>query len=123
MTRSPRLCPSWTMVRTISALSRRRRARRVHVLQEDALGDLDAHPVSVHSGLPKRERHPLHEVALREPFPGQVDVDAEGQLPGGVAPLLSLPARLAQHPVVEIEDEAGLLGGGDELRGREEAPG
>ena len=65
-------------------------------------------------------RHAAHQAAVAKLHAGHV----HRHLPGGavgVAPAAHLRARLAQHPIADLDDQAALLREGDELVRRHEA--
>jgi hypothetical protein len=97
-----------------------RTGARLGVVQQHALGDLDAQVPRVQTRAGEgRGHHPVragHEQLAGRSVDGDPQVAQAGVLavPGG-----DLLARLAEDERAEGDDEPGLLGDGDELRGLE----
>src|SRR3954469_19712271 len=93
-----------------------RRARRGDVLEEDALGDLEAEAAGLEAAARERPLHLAEELGPGELAARHVDGDAEvGGVREALAPGGDLGGRLLEHPAAERRDEAGLLGQADEL--------
>ena len=97
--------------------------RRRLVLDEHALGELEAQQARVEAGRLQHFADLLHQVRLQDLPSG--DVDGEREARPARPHLLQgphLPAGLGQHPASHHADDAGLLGHGNELLRRHEAP-
>src|SRR5690348_5673338 len=88
------------------------------LFDQDPLVDLDGERLGRQPGLGQDRGQPRPEGRRGELPGGQVhgDPDVPGRPAGRVAPGGALRARLPEHPLAERDDEAGLLGGAEELR-------
>src|SRR4051812_8310659 len=93
-----------------------RRAGRGDVLEQHALGDLEAEAAGLEAAARERALHLGEELRAGELAARDVDGDAEvGGVREALAPGGDLGGRLLEHPLAERCDEAGLLGQADEL--------
>jgi hypothetical protein len=87
------------------------------------LGDLQAEPVGVGAGVGQGAGNQVDQVGLGELARREVDVDGRGEGAGPVGPPAGrLAAALGEDPGAEGDDQAGLLGEGDELGRQQPAP-
>src|SRR5215208_4020329 len=90
---------------------------------EGPLGDLEAEPVGVGPGVGQGAGDQVDQVGLGELAWRQVDVHGRGEGAGAVGPPAGrLAAALGEDPGAEGDDQAGLLGEGDELGRQQLAP-
>ena len=97
--------------------AKHRQFRGVEVAQQRALGELELEPVGVEIGLGQDALDHFDEVGAAELQ--RRDVHRHGQVRPGAA----VEAGAPQHPLAEIDDQAGMLGDRDELRRRDFADG
>ncbi|OIQ76602.1 hypothetical protein GALL_417180 [mine drainage metagenome] len=95
--------------------------RVVDVVEHDALGQLELEPGGVGAGRVDRAQHAVDETGVGE-LP-RADVDREHALARRrpLAPRRNARAGGVEHPLAELDDQAGLLGHRDELTRREQA--
>ena len=91
--------------------------RRFQVAEQRALGELELEPVGVEIGLLEDALDHVDEVGAAELQ--RRDVDGDGQ----ARPALAVEAGAPQHPLAELDDEAGVLGDRNEIRRRDLAGG
>ena len=97
--------------------------REVGVLHHHGLGDLQLQRARVEVRPLQGFLNPGREVTARELFAGEVDAQRKPPVGGGLPlPLARLAAGLFEHPLPEGDDEARLLGDGDEFRRENEPP-
>src|SRR6185503_256178 len=90
--------------------------READVVGADVLRQLQRQLARVELVRPDRVGDEPYEIAMAELDGGQVHGDRQPRL--GPLPVVDLPARRAQHPLADLEDQPGLLELGDEARGR-----
>ena len=87
--------------------------------EQDGLGDLDRETVSVDAGVVERGADVARQMPAQQVPAGDVDGNGELRQLGDRRPGGQLTSGLAQDPAVDIDDERGGLGDGDERVGRE----
>src|SRR5262249_46658584 len=97
------------------------RARRLRVVDERALRDLDLERARVDARLFHDALHVVVEMRIAELPGGDVHREAHGAEAAHALPLAELVAGLADDPAADPDDEAGLLRDRDELGRRDEA--
>ena len=95
---------------------------RLGVLQQRGLGDLEREVAGLEPGLLKHLLDLLVQVLLPELAGGEVHAHRQRRPVAHLGPPAGrLRAGLAQHPGADPDDQAALLGQGDELAGRDQA--
>ena len=84
----------------------------VYVAEQGAFGDFELKTVRVEAGLRQDALHDVDEISAAELQRGDVDRDRDPR------PRLAVETGAAQHPFAEVDDQARVLGDGDELSGR-----
>ncbi|MDP9397604.1 MAG: hypothetical protein M3P96_07150 [Actinomycetota bacterium] len=94
--------------------------RRVGVVQEQGLGDLEDQYGWIETALGEGRGDVVGDLSRHDLPGGEVDVDP--QRAARVGPGAGLPARFGQDPAPHGHDEPGLLGQADEVVGADESP-
>ncbi len=94
-----------------------RHHRVVGVLHQDVLRQLQLQQPRRQPGLCQGAHHQVEDVLAAELHRRQVDAEADRPEPA-LLPRRRLPARLAQHPLADHQDQPGLLGQRDEAARR-----
>ena len=92
-------------------------------MDEAGLGHFDGEAAGRHLGAGHRTAHAVDERTVVELHPRHVDVHPEAVTDEHVVlPCRQTVGRLVEHPVVDLLDEAALLGERDDPVGPEQAP-
>src|SRR5205085_5922193 len=98
-----------------------RAPRRLDVLDEDALRDLERQPLWIETKRLQHVRHLFHQVTIHELTNRQIHPHRFGRVVAVVTPPeLTLAARLLQYPTAHLRDESRLFGDMNEIAGRHE---
>jgi hypothetical protein len=94
----------------------------VEVGNETGLGHFQTKLVAGYTGLQEQGLHVIGEAGTRELARGEIDADEESAVGWIVAvPNLNLITCLGEAPVPDGQNQAGFLGMGNEIQGRDEA--
>src|ERR1700687_1370655 len=90
------------------------------ILHKDAFGELELEISSFQAGFREYRPHTFDKIPIAELDGGNVDGNRHWRQ-SRVLPGARLPARFAQHPTADLENQATIFGDGHELGGRKES--